>query len=295
VEFQLLDPEKGRLPRLSFASTYNRRMEKRIYKRRSEQVWAAVRRDYLAGMPAQDAARLHDVTVSALRARACKEGWSRYLHAPPPPPLNGPEASGDDPRLALPAHDGPHDAPDDGLDAEADDTALAGDPADLARAATLASGQAMRAGHWTQAHALASLAERYRKLAGREDARRRPLTPDTAPLQLVVDILMDEDLPNRRLARDPDNLDADPVAAPYHRWRQRLSRLNQEFSFAQISRRVACDRRIDALEAQLAAAGLTPVPETDRARRIRLGEDMQIGPGGKVVSTADWEKSMDER
>ena len=44
-----------------------------------------------------------------------------------------------------------------------------------------------------------------------------------------------------------------------------------------------------------AAAGLTPVEEDDRARRIRLGEDMQIGPGGQVVPTADWEKSMDER
>lgn len=172
-------------------------MKKRTYKRRSEQVWAEVRRDYLAGMPAEDAARLHDVTVSALRARAVRQGWSRYLHVQPAP--DGPETSFEGPDPAPPpldlAADEAHDSLDLGTDSEADAEAEAGDPADLARAATLASGQAMRAGHWTQAHALASLAERYRKLAGREDARRKPLTPDTAPLQLVVDILMDQDLP----------------------------------------------------------------------------------------------------
>lgn len=271
-------------------------MKKRTYKRRSEQVWAEVRRDYLAGMPAEDAARLHDVTVSALRARAVRQSWSRYLHVQPAP--DGPEAPFADPDPALPPLDlaagETPDSMDAEADSEADEEAEAGDPADLARAATLASGQAMRAGHWTQAHALASLAERYRKLAGREDARRKPLTPDTAPLQLVVDILMDEDLPNRRLARHPDHA-PDPVLVPYHRRRQRLTRLNSEFNFAQISRRVACDRRIAALEAQLAAAGLTPVEEKERARRIRLGYDMHISPGGKVVSTEEWDKSLDER
>lgn len=269
-------------------------MKKRTYKRRSEQVWAEVRRDYLAGMPAEDAARLHDVTVSALRARAVRQGWSRYLHVQPAP--DGPEAPFADPDPALPSLDLAADQGDDsldpGADSEADAEAEAGDPVDLARAATLASGQAMRAGRWTQAHALASLAERYRKLAGREDARRKPLTPDTAPLQLVVDILMDEDLPSRRLARHPDHA-PDPVLVPYHRWRQRLDRLNTEFSYAQLGRRVACDRRITALEAQLTAAGLTPVEEKERARRVRLGYDMQL-PGGGTISAEDWDKSVDE-
>ena len=43
-----------------------------------------------------------------------------------------------------------------------------------------------------------------------------------------------------------------------------------------------------------AAAGLTPVEEDDRARRIRLGYDMHICPLGKVVSREEWEKSLDE-
>lgn len=240
----------------------------RPYARRPVALWSQARRAFQAGMSVADVAATYGLTVSAVRGRIGREGWSRDRPAPDP---GSPDAVSD---AALPVE------PD-------------ADPADLARAATQASGRAMRDGDWSRAHALAGLAERYRKLAGRDDARRNALTPDTAPLQLVVDILMDEDLPNRRLARDPDK-DPDPVAVPYHRRRQRLSRLNEEFHHAQVSRRCACDRRIAALEAQLAAAGLTPVEENDRARRIRLGLDMQICPLGKVVSTEDWERSLDD-
>lgn len=245
----------------------------RPYARRPAALWSQARRAYQAGMSVADVAAAYGLTVSAVRGRIGREGWSHDRPASDPgsPDAVSPDAVSD---AAFPVE------PD-------------ADPADLARAATQASGRAMRDGDWSRAHALAGLAELYRKLAGRDDARRNALTPDTAPLQLVVDILMDEDLPNRRLARDPDK-DPDPVAVPYHRRRQRLSRLNEEFHHAQVSRRCACDRRIAALEAQLAAAGLTPVEENDRARRIRLGQDMHISPGGKVVSTEDWERSMDD-
>lgn len=239
----------------------------RPYARRPAALWSQARRAYQAGMSVADVAAAYGLTVSAVRGRIGREGWSR-----------------DRPALDSGCHDAVSDA---AFPVEPD-----ADPADLARAATQASGRAMRDGDWSRAHALAGLAERYRKLAGRDDARRNALTPDTAPLQLVVDILMDEDLPDRRLARDPDK-DPDPVAVPYHRRRQRLSRLNEEFHHAQVSRRCACDRRIAALEAQLAAAGLTPMEENDRARRIRLGLDMHLA-SGKVVSTEDWERSLDD-
>ena len=42
-----------------------------------ETVWAAVKADYLVGMTATDACRLHGVGLSALRARAAREGWRR--------------------------------------------------------------------------------------------------------------------------------------------------------------------------------------------------------------------------
>ncbi|WP_292070366.1 hypothetical protein [Brevundimonas sp. UBA7534] len=253
----------------------------RPYARRPAALWSQARRAFQAGMSVADVAAAYGLTVSAVRGRIGREGWSRDR---PAPDAAGPDGA---PDAGSPDPGSPDAVSDAAFPVEPD-----ADPADLARAATQASGRAMRDGDWSRAHALAGLAERYRKLAGRDDARRNALTPDTAPLQLVVDILMDDDLPNRRLARDPDK-DPDPVAIPYHRRRQRLSRLNEEFHHAQVSRRCACDRRIDALEAHLTAAGLTPVEEDDRARRIRLGQDMHLA-SGKVVPTEDWERSLDD-
>ena len=40
-------------------------------------VWDAVRADYLAGLPAHECCRRHGVTISALRARAARNGWRR--------------------------------------------------------------------------------------------------------------------------------------------------------------------------------------------------------------------------
>lgn len=51
-----------------------------------------------------------------------------------------------------------------------DEDAAAGDPAELARAAVLASGRAMRGQMWTEARTLAGLAEVYTRLAERRAA-----------------------------------------------------------------------------------------------------------------------------
>ncbi|WGM32192.1 hypothetical protein [Brevundimonas sp. NIBR11] len=42
-----------------------------------DEVWAAVREDYLAGRSAPECARRHGVSVGALRARAARDGWRR--------------------------------------------------------------------------------------------------------------------------------------------------------------------------------------------------------------------------
>jgi hypothetical protein len=54
------------------------------------------------------------------------------------------------------------------------DDAAAGDPAVLMRLAVLASGRAMTGRLWTEARALAGLAESYARLAGRERAAEPP-------------------------------------------------------------------------------------------------------------------------
>lgn len=58
-------------------------------------VWLRVRDDYLGGMSAPDACRRHGVGLSALRARAAREGWRRIDQpwAPPPNALD-PEDEG---------------------------------------------------------------------------------------------------------------------------------------------------------------------------------------------------------
>ncbi len=42
-----------------------------------DEVWAAVRDDYLAGLSAAEACRRHGVRLTAMRARAAREGWRR--------------------------------------------------------------------------------------------------------------------------------------------------------------------------------------------------------------------------
>ena len=60
-------------------------------------------------------------------------------------------------------------------------------PGELAYQATVASGRAMRGGLWNEAKALAGLAESYTRLQERK--RENELTPENAPLGLIVDLV----------------------------------------------------------------------------------------------------------
>ena len=230
---------------------------RRKYKIQPASVWEQVRKDYLAGEGARVVAERYGVGEEALRARATRQGWSRYLQKPTPP-----AEGADAPVSAL-------------FEALADDGT--DDPADLAQAATRASALAMRAGELARAHALAGLAERYRKLAGSDDARHKALTPDTAPLQLVADILMDEGLANRRLALNNPKDPPCPTKIAYQDWDSRRSRVSRNFHFTLVHRRAACERYIDLLERALTAAGLPLPDEPDQNRRVRLGLDVRVG------------------
>lgn len=249
-------------------------MERRKYKIQPAEVWDKVRQDYLAGLGAEEVAAKYDVTTHALRARATRDGWSRYLHAPaepvdPPPP------------------------PPSLFDVSSDDAA-GGDPAVLAEAAAQASGRAMRAGRLLEARALAGLAATYRKLEARGETAHGAMTVENAPLQLVYDILMNPLAASDRLAIRPGAADTHlALKEAYWTQQQTLGQKNQEFRHAQLHRRAALDRRVAALEDQLKAAGMEPVAETESARRIRTGVDMVIDCCGKVMSAKDWDKTLD--
>ncbi|ASE38758.1 hypothetical protein [Brevundimonas vesicularis] len=249
-------------------------MEKRRYKIKPPEVWTQVRKDYLSGLDAKTVAARHDVTEAAIRARATKEGWSRHPRSeaatPAPQPLS----------------------PDDAADLSPDDP---NDPVALARAAAQASGRALHAQDFAQARALAALAETYRKLADRDGpGRAARLTVKNAPLQLVFDILTNEAEAERRFAMNTSDKSDWELRGQYWQAKQKLTRANDEWSEAQLARRVQLDRRIAALEDQLRAAGLDPVIEREQDRRISQGIDLYLGTWRGIVTMEEWDKTLDE-
>jgi len=125
------------------------------------------------------------------------------------------------------------------------------DPAALARAATLASGRAMKGRLWTEARALAGLAESYARLG--ERARGGGQSIETMDLALIFEVLADDHgVAARRLALNPDRLD-DPDRAIKEEYQRRLSEVRQN----QTHHHMAMVRRIHAAEAQIRALGGT--------------------------------------
>lgn len=249
-------------------------MEKRRYKIKPPEVWTQVRKDYLSGLDAKTVAARHDVTEASIRARATKEGWSRHprseVATPAPQPLS----------------------PQDAADLSPEDP---NDPAALARAAAQASGRALHAQDFAQARALAALAETYRKLADRDGpGRAARLTVKNAPLQLVFDILTNEAEAENRFAMNTSDKSDWELRGQYWKAKEKLTRANDEWSEAQLARRVQLDRRIAALEDQLRAAGLDPVIEREQDRRISQGLDLYLGTWRGIVTMEEWEKTLDE-
>lgn len=104
------------------------------YRVRSEAIWAAARRDYLAGDAAEAVCARYDLKLGTLRARAAREGWRRSDVEDPLP---------DDPEPALAS-------PPDPV-GEADLDRLAADV--LARAQrAVARGRAGEAATWLRVH-----------------------------------------------------------------------------------------------------------------------------------------------
>lgn len=173
-----------------------------------------------------------------------------------------------------------------GLPMPSDDGEVDGgeDPAALARMATLASGRAMRGRLWAEARALATLAETYQRLAAREGeapgggggsggGRGAALTPETAPLGLIHAILtMDAETKSERFRMDPGAGEGQPdYAIKKAYWRD--WKAQGDWMRTVHFRREALERRVEALEAALTAAGL-PLPGEHSARRAaRLAED----------------------
>ncbi|MFT4913745.1 MAG: hypothetical protein ACI9YM_002346 [Brevundimonas sp.] len=92
-----------------------------------------------------------------------------------------------------------------------DEDAAAGDPAELARAAVLASGRAMRGQLWTEARTLAGLAEVYTRLAERRAATAEAVDGEPR-LDAAEEDQLRADLLQRILAMNAD-MEAEERAA----------------------------------------------------------------------------------
>lgn len=149
--------------------------------------------------------------------------------------------------------------------------AEAGDPAVLMRAATLASGRAMQGRLWTEAKALAGLAESYARLGAREARSGGGGTIETVDLQLLFDILFDDKhRVVERFAVDPDNIEGDPDAALKRAfWERRAAgyRDMRDREEQQMRRAFAAERRLREL-------GEAP-PEMDDEMRAAWREGLR--------------------
>ena len=116
----------------------------------------------------------------------------------------------------------------------------------------------------------------------------------TAPLQLVFDILTNEAEAENRFAMNTSDKSDWELRGQYWKAKEKLTRANDEWSHAQLARRVQLDRRIAALEDQLRAAGLDPVIEREQDRRISQGIDLYVGPLRGIVTMEEWDKTLDD-
>lgn len=159
----------------------------------------------------------------------------------------------------------------------------ADDPAALARAATLASGRAMKGRLWNEARALAGLAESYARLG--ERAKRRELTVETMDLKLLFEAMnCDQEIIRERFwihgDEDPDRA----VKSAYWEHRRQLMTAARETQTA-LMRRVWNAERI-AQEAggtiELTEAGRAAEEET--ARWAELTDEEIAAEGVEPVS-----------
>ena len=242
--------------------------------RLSTETWMLILKEYREGATAPFLASKWRVSVHAVRRRITMHGATK-------------REWGDGQAIAMATareaelEDARRNSPEavaarlfQGLPMPADDGEVDGgeDPAALARMATLASGRAMRGRLWAEARALGALAETYQRLAAREEGGGKAVTPETAPLALIHDILtMGAEAKSERFRMDPDAGEGQPdyaIKRAYWRdWKEKGDWLR-----AVHFRREALERRVEALEAALTEAG-PPLPKEHSARRAaRLAE-----------------------
>jgi len=157
------------------------------------ETWAIIAEEYKNGAMAKDLGAKWKVSATTIYRYACRDGWTKKSMSDARARAHArmveeeeaahrslsPVGSRALKALFSPA---PVDDPD------------AGDPGALAKAAILASGRAMKGRLWSEAKALAGLAEAYARLSERTiEEVYRPSPQDEAALAYVLEKLRSED------------------------------------------------------------------------------------------------------
>ena len=156
----------------------------------------------------------------------------------------------------------------------------ADDPVALARAATLASGRAMKGRLWNEAKALAGLAESYARLG--ERAKRRELTVETMDLKLLFEAMnCDQEIIRERFWIHGDEDPERAVKSAYWAQRRELMAAARETQTA-LMRRVWNAERI-ARE----AGGTIEITEAGRAAEEETARWGEL-TDEDIASEGDW-------
>jgi len=214
----------------------------------SKETWAEVVEAYRSGATARELAVKWKVSPGSIYYQAGRAGWSKKRNGDQMAREHARAVEAAEAVRAEPARREQRALKNLFAPAPVDDPE-ASDPAAQARAATLASGRAMKGRLWNEAKALAGLAESYARLG--ERARGGGQTIETMDLGLMFEVLADDNgVAARRLALNPDRVD-DPDRAIKEEYQRRLTEVRQ----TQTHRAMAMVRRIHAAERQIRKLG----------------------------------------
>lgn len=210
--------------------------------RLGDETWALILKEYREGATAPFLSRKWRVSEPAIRRRATqhkstKRDWGDAQAIT--------QALAREAELEEARRNSPEAVAARLFDGVALDEAQAGDAAALMRVAVLASGRAMKGRLWSEAKALAGLAESYARLA--EKGGRSGGSIETIDLELLYEIVLDPDQKvSTRFAVDPDNPDAPGAALKraYWAWRGETYGRIREREYAHMDRLRAAERRL---------------------------------------------------
>ena len=152
----------------------------------SKETWAEVVEAYRSGATARELAVKWKVSPGSIYYQAGRAGWSKKRNGDQLAREHARAVEAAEAERAEPARREQRALKNLFAPAPVDDPE-ADDPVALARAATLASGRAMKGRLWTEAKALAGLAESYARLG--ERSKRRALTVETMDLKLLFEAM----------------------------------------------------------------------------------------------------------